>query len=737
MNAESSKSAHRTVFRPRARIMKTLGEELISSDTVAVIELVKNSYDANAKGVLIRFVGPLVSGNGAIEVIDNGSGMDLETVRGAWMEPATPNKIKTKTSAKRRVLGEKGIGRFAASRLAASLNLFSRVAGDPSEVYAYFDWSQFSSDETYLDEVQFVIEQRPGSEVSAHGSLKRLGALLDTEEKGDLSHGTVLRLRDLTQDWTRKNFEELSRGLSRLVSPFATLNDFRISIEAPEPFADFSAEVRAPEAIDYPHYTVDGQLDVDGNCRFTYVVLATGRREEKVGRLVKTSSGWVLNEAPTSESTTTEKIQCGPLDIHLRIWDRDDLGNVVQKTGATISSIRHDLDAFAGVNIYRDDFRVMPYGEPNNDWLRLDMRRVQNPTTRLSNNQIIGYVAITADGNPNLQDQSNREGLREGEALTDLQEILLVVLSQMETIRKVSRRRPKSVQDGDSGPATGRLFADVDLSSLRTHLQRTHPADQTMKILVDEAERSFAKHLEEIKAVVARYHGLATLGKLVDVVLHDGRQPLAKIVSESALGAEDIEEVGAPTHPILTKLNGRFSTLQKQADALRTVFRRIEPFAGRKRGRPAQLYLEEIVHGAFDLMSTRIRQLRVQTVFPTTQTLARVDRAEIQEVIVNLLENSLFWLETVPKDRRRIAVDIKRTAEEYVEIIFADSGPGVPDSIRESIFDPYFSNKPNGVGLGLAISGEIVSDFYGGRLELMDSSKLGGAAFRITLKRRV
>lgn len=737
MNAESSKAGHGVVFRPRARIMKTLGEELISSDTVAVIELVKNSYDANAQGVLIRFVGPLVSGKGAIEVIDNGSGMDLETVRGAWMEPATPSKKKTKTSAKRRVLGEKGIGRFAASRLATSLNLFSRVVGDPSEVHAFFDWSQFSNDETYLDEIFFLVDRRPASEVSAQGALKRLSTLLNTEEKGDLSHGTVLRLSDLTQDWTRKNFEELTRGLSRLVSPFATLNDFRISIEAPEPFADFSAEVRPPEAIDYPHYTVDGQLDADGNCRLTYFVLATGRKEEKVGRLVKTSSGWVLNEAPSADSTSAERIQCGPLNIHLRVWDRDDLGNVVQKTGATISSIRHDLDAFAGVNIYRDDFRVMPYGEPNNDWLRLDMRHVQNPTTRLSNNQIVGYVSITADGNPSLQDQSNREGLREGEALTDLQEILLVVLSQMETIRKVSRRRAKPVQDGESGPAKGGLFADVDLSSLRTHLQRTHPADQTVKILVDEAERSFAKHLEDIKAVVARYHGLATLGKLVDVVLHDGRQPLAKIVSESALGAEDIEEVGAITHPVLAKLNGRFSTLQKQADALRTVFRRIEPFAGRKRGRPAQLYLEEIVHGAFDLMSTRIRQLRVQTVFPSTQTLVRVDRAEIQEVIVNLLENSLFWLETVPKERRRIAVDIRRTAEEHVEIIFADSGPGVPDSIRESIFDPYFSNKPNGVGLGLAISGEIVSDFYGGCLELMDSSKLGGAAFRITLKRRV
>ncbi|RQM44436.1 histidine kinase [Paraburkholderia bannensis] len=737
MNAESSKGSGGAVFRPRARIMKTLGEELISSDTVAVIELVKNSYDANAKAVLIRFVGPLVAGKGAIEVIDDGCGMGFETVRGAWMEPATPSKRKTKATAKRRVLGEKGIGRFAASRLATSLDLFSRVAGDPSEVHAFFDWSQFSNDDTYLDEVRFLIDRRPASEVSAQGSLKRLSSLLPTEEKGDLSYGTVLRLNGLTQDWTRKNFEELTRGLSRLVSPFATLNDFRIGIEAPEPFSDFSAEVRPPEAIDYPHYTVDGELSAEGRCRLTYFVLATGRKEEKVGRLVKTTSGWVLSEAPSDDSASADTIQCGPLTIHLRVWDRDDLGNVVQKTGATISSIRHDLDAFAGVNIYRDDFRVMPYGEPNNDWLRLDMRRVQNPTTRLSNNQIVGYVSITADGNPNLQDQSNREGLREGQALTDLQDILLVVLSQMETIRKVSRRRSKPAQDGDSGTAKGGLFADVDLTSLRTHLQRAHPSDQAAKLLVDEAERSFAKQLEEVKAVVARYHGLATLGKLVDVVLHDGRQPLAKIVSESVLGAEDIEEAGAAEHPILIKLNNRFSMLQKQADALRTVFNRIEPFAGRKRGRPAQLYLEEIVHGAFDLMSTRIRQLKVQTAFPSTQTLVRVDRAEIQEVIVNLLENSLFWLETVPRERRRIAVDIRRTAEEHVEIIFADSGPGVPDSIRESIFDPYFSNKPNGVGLGLAISGEIVSDFYGGKLELMDSSKLGGAAFRITLKKRV
>jgi len=716
--------------------MRTLGEELISSDTVAVIELVKNAYDANAKVMLIRFVPPLVEGSGAIEVIDNGSGMDIGTVRGAWMEPATPSKRKTKINEGRRVLGEKGIGRFAASRLATALDLFSRVEGNKEEVHAFFDWSQFENDNTYLDEVMFLVAPRPATEISAKGAVNLLLPLLRATDHYDCSHGTLLRLSNLRREWTRKNFEDLRRGLSRLVSPFASLEDFRIRIEAPEPFSDFSTEIRPPEAIDYPHYTVDGEVNADGTCTFTYDVLATGRKEVRSGTLVKTSAGWVVLDLAHEKKEEKIAPRCGPLTVHLRIWDRDDLGNVVQKTGATISSVRHDLDAFAGVNIYRDNFRVMPYGEPNNDWLRLDMRRVQNPSVRLSNNQIVGYVGITADGNPELQDQSNREGLREGDALTDLQEILLSVLSQMEAVRKISRRKTKDSSSTDT-PSTGGLFADVDLAPLRSHLALTHPSDKTATNLVDEAERSFAKQIEEIKAVVARYHGLATLGKLIDVVLHDGRQPLAKVVSEATLGAEDIAESGEDESPLLAKLQRRFDILRRQADALGTVFRRIEPFAGRKRGRPSQLYLEKIISSAFELMSTRIEDLGISVLLPTTETLVRVDQAEIQEVFVNLLENSIFWLETVPKGKRRIAVDVKRTAEEHVEVIFADSGPGVPDHIKQVIFDPYFSTKPNGVGLGLAISGEIVSDFYGGQLELMDSSKLGGAAFRITLKKRV
>ena len=129
-SAASEKSTNQFVFRPRARIMRTLGQELISSETVALIELVKNAYDADATRVLIRFSGILEKGQGYIEVIDNGHGMSMDIIEKAWMEPATNSK-RTRTRSEvfgRRLLGEKGVGRFAASRLASDLELITKLS---------------------------------------------------------------------------------------------------------------------------------------------------------------------------------------------------------------------------------------------------------------------------------------------------------------------------------------------------------------------------------------------------------------------------------------------------------------------------------------------------------------------------------------------------------------------------------------------------------------------------------
>lgn len=230
---------------------------------------------------------------------------------------------------------------------------------------------------------------------------------------------------------------------------------------------------------------------------------------------------------------------------------------------------------------------------------------------------------------------------------------------------------------------------------------------------------------------------MATLGQLIDHVLHEGRQPIASINNEAFLGLKDATKLKSSNQVDGEKLALRFSTIRNQGDILAIAFRRMEPFGGRRRGRPSQLYLEEIIRDAFSVFDESIARLGVKVDLPTTQTLVRVDPAEMQEVIINLLQNSLHWLEQVDKRDRLVLVTVARHNSDNLDIYFSDSGPGVPKENRELIFEPYFSTRAEGVGLGLAIVGEIVSDYYGGSLQLLEDGPLSGANFLITLRKRV
>ncbi|MGZ9669580.1 sensor histidine kinase [Pseudomonas sp. GNP014] len=728
-----------SAFRPRARIMKTLGEELISSDTVAVIELVKNAYDAGAKNVLIKFKNELVAGAGGITVIDNGLGMGLDTIRGAWMEPATPSKKKNKNSldGSRRVLGEKGVGRFAASRLAVSLALASRKQGEDIESYAFFDWSQFDDEEKYLDQIKIETQQRIPEDITLLNKEVPIGFF----ESEDAVHGTALRMNGLRNSWDEMSFLALQRGLSRLVSPFSEVDGFEIKISAPPPYEKFSKSIEPPQAVKYPHYTVSGRVSESGEVDLTYTVLASGNSVDVKGRIVPVNDDgrWeFLESSAESDEDNFRNPACGALDIELRVWDRDDLGNIVQMINSSISNVRKDLDAFAGVNIYRDGFRVLPYGEPNNDWLRLDLRRIQNPSLRISNNQIFGYVQITADRNPELKDQSNREGLRENQAYFDLREIMITILSRLEVHRRQYKKREDNKGKKDDKQRPG-LFDSLDFEGIKSHLAERHPSDKAALNIVEKVEKDYFRKIEEIKLVVARYHGLATLGQLIDRLLHQGRHPLAKIVGYAQLGLNSVirmRDEGDSSSGV-AKLIERFTKILGQGDVLDGVFRRIEPFGGRRRGRPSQLYLEKLIKDSYEILAEEFERNNVQFSSPNSQTLVSVDPSEFQEIIVNLFQNSLYWLKLAPEDKRIVAVTVKRNAEGAVELIVADSGPGIPTENRELIFEPYFTTKNDGIGLGLSIVGDIVTDYYGGSFELMDSNPLGGAAFRVTLKRRV
>ena len=177
------------------------------------------------------------------------------------------------------------------------------------------------------------------------------------------------------------------------------------------------------------NYTFKGNVNDKGEVKYDY----ESRKTKK-----KISAKFKINLKQPSRVS-----QSGPFEFEFRVWDREpeNLRGLASEIGSTLRDIKSDLDAGAGVSVYRDGFRVLPYGEIKNDWLRLDLRRVNNPTRRLSNNQVIGYISINLDNNPQLVDQSNREGIVESSAFNDLKESITFILNELENKRYNERPR--------------------------------------------------------------------------------------------------------------------------------------------------------------------------------------------------------------------------------------------------------------------------------------------------------
>ena len=360
-------------FRPRARIIKTIGEELISNDRVAIVELVKNSYDADAKKVTITFNLPFKKDYGSIEIKDDGSGMNLRTVKEGWMEPAT---IIKKTSENRRsrkgrkLLGEKGIGRFASAKLCKELVMTTKTKND-DEVYASFNWDDFNYYEKYLDEVECSLKVRKEGEIK--------------------KQGTSLLLNKLNSKWDEKKLKELKIFLSRLINPFETkIKNFEIELTLPKQFEALSGPISPPKILSQSNYRIKGSVNKDGKLNCVYESRNGDKKEIVKDLIIK------------KPEENAHKPFCGQFKFEFRVWNREplDLKELSTQTGSTVKDIKRDLDAAAGISIYRDSFRVLPYGELKNDWLELDIRRVKNPAKNLSKNQIVGYVSINLGKKP-------------------------------------------------------------------------------------------------------------------------------------------------------------------------------------------------------------------------------------------------------------------------------------------------------------------------------------------------
>ena len=729
----------RGVLRPRARLLRTLGTDLISSDKVALIELVKNSYDADARTVLLSFFGPLEQGKGRIEIWDDGHGMDVETLWQSWLDIATHIKKRhpRSESGKRRVLGEKGIGRLAASRLGREMLLVTRRP-NAEEIKLYIDWEDFDNEDLYLDQVEVAWEV---GEADTFTDMA-MKPLADSDVAVEhFQHGTLIQIDGLSRPWNENDFSDLRTALTRLIRPHPDAMafsdgevgiDFQIVLElkdVEEGLAKLSGPIDPPEDLKTSHYRLTGSVDEFGIAKLSY---------EQKYPFVKENIG-----VKQLWQDDKRKPEAGPFSFEINVWDRDDamLKEILAEdssggqapTAKDLKGFRETLSDVAGISVYRDSFRVLPFGESGDDWLALDSRRIQSPTRRISNNQVVGHIFIGSDTNEGLKDQSNREGILEGKPYDDLRILVRSVLNELEQRRYIARHPGKGVQKDRKG-----MFERFSLDTIRSLIKRNYPEDKELILLVKEKDQSIQKDIKKVQNVLSRYSRLATLGGLVDRVLHDGRTIVARLKNIARFGMRDLSKKQLTA---IKKNECAFSALEdvsKQTELLSLLFNQIEPFGGRKRGRPRSIALSAIVTRAFSILQEEAANSRVDLLQDVPDVSVKLDEGEFLVVLVNLTQNAIYWTSTQPFGReRKVMVTANINDAGHLTVKICDSGPGIPESIRDYIFDPYFSTKPDGIGLGLAIAGNIVEDIYGGKLVLVDKGPLDGACFESTFRRRV
>lgn len=664
------------VFQPRARLLKLIGAELISDEVVALAELVKNAHDADASMCSITFRN-ITGDESEIVVQDDGEGMDQETLLRRWMEPAGTTKAGDAnrfTRSGRRVLGEKGVGRFAADKLARCLELRSLKAAGDSEVRAFFDWDEFDSDSRMLSEVKCRWEVRPA---------------------GQTPHGTVLKLTQLRTAWTERMFRRVSTRLSRLPSPFETQNSFRIRIESTE-FPEYSGELRS-DLLNLSPYSIDAVFD--------------GHQTVKVN----------LNGARSVRHlwNGTGDLRCGP--VHVKLFGFDLESESIAKIGPP-AAVRAWLREWSGVSIYRDGFRIWPYGEPHDDWLRLDQRRVNNPVVRLSNNQLLGFVSISRDENPELTDQTNREGLINNRPFQDLRRLLYFLLQILEAERQSIRHpRPSSkpaATPQSSCSQTLNILASGAPPELRLALKRI------AKEVEHEALRTKTQHQRMIEG----YSELAAIGQAA-IRLSEWAEPLRSQILGQQEKVRRLIHRGAK--PALVE---QLDKLQGSLDVLFARLNLIAPL-GRTNGRRGRVIdIAAEIRSFRSMIAPFLDTCGVRMLAETPRNSAlrvQVNPESFWRILLILTINSVDWLH----DTRSAQVRVKARAKgEWCEILFSDNGPGIRPQVAEKVFEPLFSTKEGGKGMGLTIAREILVQ-HRGRIEV-SAVRGRGARFVINLRRK-
>lgn len=691
-------------FKPRARLLLQLGDQLIKNESIALVELVKNSYDADANKVDIYMEHVDNAEDGIIIIEDDGYGMDAETVENVWMEPGSDFKSEKfrnrelSPKYKRLPIGEKGIGRFGVHKLGNQIELVTKKDG-AKEVFVRIDWTIFNN-YRYLDDVPIKIIEREQPVLFKNGAT-----------------GTSITISDLRKEWTRGVARNVKRTITALVSPFEANDSFNAEFDIADKPGWFEGLLKWDDIKDYALFNFKVTINGSKIKKFDYsftpwasMPKISGRKEDKDNAIISKFSEL---EDEDGRKFSLNDHEIGDVVFEGYIFDRDAyvmrLG-VSDKTG-----FKNYLDNNSGIRVFRDGLRVYDYGEPENDWLGLDLRRVNQPTKRLSNNIILGAIYLKRSDSSDLIEKTNREGFVENGAYKAFRDSILHTLNIVETLRFSDKQKLREIY----GPTPKSEPVLHVLGELKEYVDKNVKEDDVKKEIV----AGLVKIEEDYKRINENLLKAAGAGLSMSVVVHE----VEKIILEVAkvLKAENASERAMNLVKHLEKLIDGYSAIIRKSTQTNEDVR-------------------EVIDQALTNTEYRLASHKVEVIKSYKNykggIKTKIARGLVIGSIMNIIDNSIYWLEKAGRKKKKIYIDVSEEEKGFLNIIIADNGTGflLP---TEEITEPFVSAKPGGIGLGLHIASEIMAAQKGklsfpelGDFELPDEFK-HGAVIAFSFKR--
>lgn len=780
-------------FKVSARAGKLLGRENFSNPEGAITELVKNSYDADAENCIVIFDIPTIEKedengniymlpdkeNSIIYIIDNGDGMEQQIVEEYWMQIGTGNKELYHLSDNHRVkTGAKGIGRFALDRLGLQTEMwtFSKNSENGEGLFWNMNWEQFDDLEKTISEIEAeltIIRFNLGEKIK-----ELFGYEFYHKEIEELQfeHGTILKISNLKDEWYSDGIAIVFQSLEALIPPrelnipfkvyfqhlqmplkygnvnTAFFNDFDYKILAEYNsetlMIDFVVERNELELIQFnrKYKNIFEKLSFP----FDINTINTGifTYSKSVGKMLN----WELNETRKEFLRSIGNFQFSLNFIKLTNSKKEGYPykNIISKER------RATLERFGGIKIYRDSFRVRPYGDPKNDWLGLGFRAAKSPAGagqrigdwRVNNENVAGIITISRKENPLLEDKSDRGGLQENEVFEAFKNIIIGIIHEFEVDRSrilnpiyLFNQQEKKRKQAEEIQKQAEALAKKIIEEQKNNPVSDENTQERVETLFKESVRTIIEEKkDEENQEIVQVRSLASLGLIVSSFSHE-----LKEVSNNASEIVELEKNVLKLIPDENKILPKdqndsteygdvvdiFELLKEDKEKIKhwvdytlTAIRKDKRTRGKLDVSSFFFQLQESWKRIFKRKDV---SLILNDKIQGAQYDFRAFEMDMTTIFSNLITNSIDAFEQrTTIDDRIITVDLD-IIDNRIEIIFSDNGKGLDEEFenKEDIFLPFTTSKRDkkgneiGTGLGMYLVKSVIDD-NNGNIEVLE-----------------